>query len=193
MLRLICIAATGALAAVSAFAQPLEFKGTPMGVTVAKFAAQHPEFDCTSASGPLANCMVGSYSCPDRAPTCHGAEIFTTYAGENARNIFVRFIDGSMSQVQITIAPVSASIVMLALAKKYGPPTKLAQPVMSNRMGATAAGLTGDWSLRDGSQIHVERYAESLDKGMIVLTAATMVAREKAERAQSESKRKSDL
>lgn len=190
------------LVATLAHADPattLEFKGQALGSSVADFRTRFPDFECTNPSkkvvGDTACWLSPETSCGDgysaRAIECRKAmEGKTTYGGLRVKQIAAYFYDGiGLGYVRIKIPATQFESLLVLLVEKHGKPDAFSTETVRNRMGAEFENATASWK----SGILMEKYAKSLDEGMISLKLPAFSAEFNRRAAEQKTINKSDL
>lgn len=137
-----------------------EFKGIPLGGTMASFKAAHPAFSCM-VEVPCDTLSVGIYD--------EGARAALSYAGVAADSISARFIDSKLAIVTIRFKPGGYRQIVEALAEKYGPPT-IERSELQNRMGAKFDQEVATWESSAG-RLEVKRFGMTLEMGVLSMAS----------------------
>lgn len=139
-----------AVTAGGALAQQLEFKGVPFGASIEQFKR------ATNPEGTM--CLE-----PDRLTglvTCrtHGF----TFANQKTEYTYGLFKGGRMVGVLVNFFPANFDDVALAIAEKYGKPSRESAPQLTTRSGATLQGKNLDWFVTGGA-ISLIKYNDRID------------------------------
>lgn len=185
-----------------AHAQPsttLEFKGQALGSNVADFRSRFPDFECTNPSkkviGDTACWLSPETSCGDgysaRAIECRKSmEGKVTYGGLRVKRITAYFYDGiGLGYISIKIPSAQFESLLVLLVEKYGKPDTFSTETVRNRMGAEFENASAHWK----TGILAEKYAKTLDEGLISLKLPAYSAEFNRRAADQKTINKSDL
>lgn len=154
-----------------------DFKGLPLGSTVADLKAKFPEYYCnkSTAGNPLSDtscslspemkCLMEQAPYPDNRSCREAVMQAMTYAGVRSE-VSLMFYDDKLGMARATFGADSFSNVVASMREKYGEPTtKKAEPV-TNRMGATFENQILEWK-KAGTTIQAEKYATRVDRSSV--------------------------
>lgn len=154
----------------------IDFKGLPLGSSVADVKAKFPEYYCKTTPGnplgdtscslaPEMKCLMEQGPYPDNRSCKEAVMNAMTYAGVRA-DISLMFYDDKLGMARVTFSSDGFSNVAASMRDKYGEPTtKKAEPV-TNRMGTTFENQILEWK-NPGATIQAEKYATRVDKSSV--------------------------
>jgi hypothetical protein len=203
----ICVFALLIVAATQVVAQErIEFKGVPLGATIAEFREKNPLFVCYSSSF----CTLDGFEVNKQCRTIksgierdhpsatlspleceRAAEAAATYGNRKAQ-MNVTFRDGVLSRSTVNISPESFDQITEALTAKYGPPKSSKDEVIQNRAGAKFNNRTMVWSI-NGDEIYAARYGSNVTRGLIAVAEKQWVDEQKAKAEKSVKTAPKDL
>lgn len=178
MKRILYLPLALALSTVSlAQSQGFDFKGLPLGSSVADVKAKFPDYYCSKSTAgstlsdtscrlsPEIKCLSEQAPYPDNRSCREAVMKAMTYAGVDS-NISLFFYDEKLGMASVTFGAESFSTVVASMRDKHGEPTtKKAEPV-TNRMGATFENQIMEWK-KSGTTIQAEKYATRVDRSSV--------------------------
>lgn len=178
---------------------PPEFKGLPLGSSVAEFRQRFPDFECTSPSknvvGDTACWLSPEIKCGTaytaRAVECRRkVEGAVTFGGIRVKQIAAYFYDSTgLGYVSVKIAPEHFESLLSLLVEKHGKPDAVDTEILRNRMGAEFENATASWT----TGILASKYGKSLDEGVISMRLPVFSAEFNRRSAIQKEINKSDL
>ncbi len=151
------------VAAMSVKAQPVEFKGVPMGASVDEVRVSVLDANAYACKGDEA----GSQTC---------AISGITYANQKIEWALARFNKGRLVSVTIALQAPQFEPVVAALRDKYGPPKIDRKSSGRNAYNASFPQRELGWFPRDGGSILATSQTEKVNEATILLMSAESAA-----------------
>lgn len=181
-----------------------EFKGLPLGSTMAEFQDKNPLFWCERGECSLPFLSNAAAHCQKLKRTNGGREFDSptsecyldvaktaSYANKPAR-LRAQFRDDKMSEATASFVPVNYEAIVEALVTRFGRPASKRSEVVQNKMGATFQNETSLWNV-GGDQIIAMKYGSDLTRGFVNIKDQQEVARLKEGEEKRRKSAPSDL
>lgn len=142
-------------------AQPIEFKGVPMGAPMDDLRAMGEwySFSCTGDEKAEQTCFIDGF----------------TYANEKARKAIATFDKNRLLSVIVLLDPDSFDAVADALRSKYGAPRSDRRSQGKNAYGAVFAQRLMLWRTADGGEIVASLRAARADEATVHLRSSEAI------------------
>lgn len=201
----VVIGVLAALACTVASAQAstaFEFKGVPLGASLAEFQQVHQAYLCEAKRSTLGDtsCHLSpelkclSTTLGDAGRECRAiVEKAQTYGGYRVKSIGAFFYDGlGLGSVVLRISPDNFEALLTMLVEKYGEPKSFGTKALQNRMGASFESATAVWE-RAGDELILEKYGARVDEGRLVMRSKAYAEEFVRRNAARKERARSDL
>jgi len=156
--------------------QGFDFKGLPLGSSVADVKAQHPDYYCRSTPGsplgdtncslsPEMKCLMEQAPYPDNRSCREAVVKAMTYAGVRA-DISLMFYEDKLGMARVAFGSDGFASVIASMREKYGEPTTKKSEPITNHMGATFENQILEWK-SGGATVQAEKYASRVDRSSV--------------------------
>lgn len=153
------------LAPLAAVAQPIEFKGLPMGSTLEAFKA-------LAESGSKLTCLAED---KNGLKTCFGSTGIT-YADQQILDISADFLDDKLASVTIQSHGGTADIIRQAISSKYGKVKATSKLRQTNPNGSLYDATLYEWKPSGGGRVSVQDHPRPHHKVYVSLESAEKLA-----------------
>lgn len=165
------------LAAASARAEPVEFKGVPMGASISELRNGMGEwfsFSCSGDEAASQSCLIDGF----------------TYANEKIGKAVAQFEAGRLVSVTIMMEAAPFDAVASALRSKYGSPKVDRKSTGKNAYGAAFAQRELAWYPREGGAIWASLQAQRVNEATVSLMSVEALAASAATAAKKPAPKK---